>query len=634
MAYNAVYVVGDIPVFYLPVLVQTDEGIGIITQLGQSNRRGYFMQNTVKYVFDNGDRWKYKFDIYEKMGYYGGVEYKKSTGNYYTDIYLGAARYKPVDKDLNNTTLLPEENWYKAIINSRYSFLMRDGANSYYNLAFTWMNNFEFTRQFDNRHEPKNTLEMIRAPIMEIDPERYLKWIFTLGDRGDRHNISLSFERQWRWNDETISPDSVDNYRLKGMYMPHSDKLPVFGLDYSNSFFLFGEPGKKEKAGQLVNWNIHLGGEANKQYYLGEIFKTYYTGNGYYNIDTVFPLFEYLSYSPGVKLGFLAQWVTDPNRETRESSEIAADKNSYEYAEASNTVKLGTINYYFQLAHFYRRSFLEREVTPPFIHEKRNYFEGGLYLFPFSGIDMAVTTAYDARSKFPFDDERLKDINVVNNVFLDIYGLVKNKEEGRGRGLFYSGVIISNNYKYITKSRDQGYNNLDISYTTGNFSLPGIKIVRTAELGYVFFHDFRYSFRDMMSIKWGVEAEISSLWRFGIWCNSQADRAYMYYDEEYNVNIFDDMEKSLYYYDRDKSKGAVFTLRNLTLSVIHDLHCWELGIYYDMKRQVEKVGQGGRDRLVYYDQSVFLALTLKTFSGRGFEKTQIYPLNEAERGEK
>jgi hypothetical protein len=362
------------------------------------------------------------------------------------------------------------------------------------------------------------------------------------------------------------------------------------------------------------------------------MFKTFYRSDGYFNIYTVFPVLAYFTYSPGVKLGFLAEWVEDPNKQTEETSEISADKNSYEYAEAFNSVKLGPAKYYFQLTHFYRRSFLEREVTMPFIHEKRNYFEGGIYLFPFDGIDMAVTTAYDARKEFPFNDERLKDISVVNNIFADLYGIVNHKTPGRDRGLFYSGISLANNYKYITKSGERGYNNLDISYVTGNFSLPGIRNIRTVELGYVFFHDFRYSFRDMMSIKYGMEAEVSRQWRLGIWGNSQADRAYMYYENN-SVNIFDDMEKSLYYYDRDKSAGAVFTLRNLTMSIIHDLHCWELGLYYELKRQVENVGPGGRDRLVYYDQSVFIALTLKTFSGKGFDKTRVYPLSEATRGE-
>lgn len=632
VAYNAVYVVGDIPIFYLPVLVQTDEGIGIITQLGQSDRRGNFMQNTINYVSGNRDKWKYKLDIYEKLGYYGGIDYIKTTSNFYLDIYLGAARYKPVDGNLNNTTLLPEENWYKTIVKSDGIFFKREASNTYYNLNFEWMNNWDFERQFDNRNEPETTLEIIRAPLREIDSRRYLKWIYTLGDRGDRHKISLTFERQWRWND-TLTSEDVGDYNVKGLYMPHIDRLPVFGLNYNNSFFLFGKPEKKSDYVQIVNWDIYLGGESYKQYNLGEHFKTYYRPSGYFNIYTVFPLVEYVTYSPGIKMGFYAEWVKDPNEETRETSEIAADKNSYQYLETSNALKFGLINYYLQFTHYYRRSYLEREVVEPFIHEKRNYFEGGLFLFPFDGIDMSVTTGYDARRKFPFDDERWRDIEVKNNFFLDFYKYINNTVSGKNRGLFFSGLIISNDYKYITKAKTPGYNILDVSYTTGNFTLPGIKLIKSIEVGYNFFHDFRYSFRDMMSIKWGLNVEISKLWRAGIQANSQADRAYLYYDEEHDENIFDDIEKTVYYYDRDRSKGAVFTLRNLNISIIHDLHCWELGLYYDIRRQIEKVGPGSKDRFIYYDQSVFVSLTLKTFAGKGLDKTQVYPLDDASRRE-
>ena len=88
-----------------------------------------------------------------------------------------------------------------------------------------------------------------------------------------------------------------------------------------------------------------------------------------------------------------------------------------------------------------------------------------------------------------------------------------------------------------------------------------------------------------------------------------------------------DLEKTVYFYDKEKSKDPVFTLRNLSVSVLHDLHCWELGFYFTINRYVENVGPSSEDRLIYYDRAFFISLTLKTFTGKEAEKTQVYPLD-------
>ncbi len=626
VAYNAIYTVGDIPLFYLPVVVHTDEGIGIITQFGHSKRRGNFIQNTIRYTTGDGDKLKYKLDIYEKLGYYGGFEYSKREKDFSLDMYFAAARFKPVDEDLNNSSLLEDESWYKVNVLSDLSFFKRKNANSYINLKFEWMNNWDFERSFDNRNEPKTTIEMIRwIPRNVIDVRRYLDWHFTMSDRSDRYNVSLSFKRRWIWND-ILNPDEIDDYSIKGLYEPLYDQLPVFSFVYNGSFALFeGDDGIQKKRGQIFNWNLYLGGNSYKQYLFGEHFRTTYTYNGYYTVNTVFPFLVYFSYTPGIKVGFNAQQVKDPDDETRDASELDADRNTFQYVESAQTLKFGSTKYYLQVTHFYRRSYLEKEVIEPFVHERLNYFEGGLFLFPIDGIDMTVTSSYDARRNLPFEDERWRDVIVKNSVFFDFYSYLKDRSlNSRKRGLFFCGIEVLNNYKYIAKEQTSGYNTFDISFMTGNFSIFGIKNVRNVEVGYNWFHDFRFHFRDMMSIRWNITADISRLWRVDIGGNSQADRSYLLYGEQDGTSPFDEVKKSLYFYDRSRSKNAVFTLRNFHIDLIHDLHCWEVGISYHIDRDIERIGLYNRDRLVYYEQRIFITLRIKSFSEIGLTGAQVY----------
>lgn len=653
VAYNVIYIVGNLPVFYLPVLVHSDEGTGIITQMGDTGRRGTFMQNTVKYTSGDSGKFKYKFDIYEKLGYYGGFEFIKKSRDFNADFYMGASRFKPVDDKLNNTSLLPEENWFKVLLKSDVIFNERKSSNSFSNINFEWMNHCDFETRFDDRYEPMETLKIIRAPSKDIAARKNLEWVYTIGDRGDSHNIFLSFKRKWLWTNQPA--ERIEDYSLMGSYMPVEDTLPVFSLNYNGSFSLF-EGDKNDKSGnadaQVFNWEAYLGSNSIIEYLLnspdenGKYRTKYYsatdTVNGYLNLYTALPFWKYFTYTPGAKCGFIAQQVRGPFHvnnedeniiETRKNSaEDTAEKNTFQYMEASNALNIGVTSYYIQAAHFYRRSYLEREVIEPFVHEKLNYFKYGLYLYPVDGIDMSITTSYDARRKFPFADERLRNIIIHNGLFFDFYRYLDNQKSfsNKNKGLFYSGVAVSNNYTYITKDKASGYNDFDLTFTTGNFSLPGIKLIKSIGVGYHYFHDFRFQFRDMMSVNWNMDADISRLWRAQIGAASQADRAYLYYTDESELGIADDLQNSLYFYDSDKTGESVFSLRDFYINVFHDLHCWELGIFYNIIRRVEKYGPESRDRLIYYEQSVFIALSIKSFAGASLEKTQIFPLGATE----
>ncbi|MFH0975479.1 MAG: hypothetical protein V1874_06815 [Spirochaetota bacterium] len=634
IAFNVIYKVGDVPLFYLPLIAHSDDGVGIITQFGQGGRRGSFMQNTVKYTSENKDKWKYKLDVYDKLGSYGGVEYKSKSTDSSTFIYFAGAKYQYAEpsgsKWVNKP--LPEgenDNWFKVVLNNDYSFNKRNTSYSYSSVKFEWMNNWEFERYYDARREPIASFMMFGYMPPDLKQKSLLNWNYTIGDKSTNHDISLKLSRQWIW-DTTDPLNTVNNYSVKGRYVPYTDQLPVFNFTYNDSFYLFNyNDGNSDYNKQKINWFFNCAGNSTKQYDHGHYYSTEYRPSGYLLINTDFPFLNYFTYTPGIQNGFVAQWVRGPynNDElAKRSAEASAEKNSYEYFEVSNTLKFGLPKYYLQTAHYFRRSYLEKETIEPFVHEKRNEFAGGIFLLPHDDIKMSVTTIYDARVNYPYDDERFKNIAVSNRIFLDFCRLFYDSGSASNRkaGLFYSGIEAVNNYLYITKDRKSGYDTLDLKFTTGNFALPVVKQVRNFEIGYNFFHDYRFPFRDTMSLKWALYIDVVKLWRLEIGSGSQADRAYLLY----NKNFFDDLEKSLYFYDRERSRNAVFTLRNLFINILHDLHCWEVGFFYSVQRKTENWGAENKDRLMYYEQLFFIALTLKAFEGDKLQKTQVYPLEQ------
>jgi len=73
---NVIAYVGDIPVFYFPIFVQslTDSRPTYQFQIGDSGQFGYFMDNTYNWVANDKLRGSVEFDVREKRGYAGGVD--------------------------------------------------------------------------------------------------------------------------------------------------------------------------------------------------------------------------------------------------------------------------------------------------------------------------------------------------------------------------------------------------------------------------------------------------------------------------------------------------------------------------------------------------------------------------------
>ncbi len=73
---NVVVYVGDVPVFYVPIFVQslTDSRPAYQFQIGNSGQFGYFMDNTYNWVASDKMRGSVEFDLRQDRGYAGGLD--------------------------------------------------------------------------------------------------------------------------------------------------------------------------------------------------------------------------------------------------------------------------------------------------------------------------------------------------------------------------------------------------------------------------------------------------------------------------------------------------------------------------------------------------------------------------------
>jgi lipopolysaccharide assembly outer membrane protein LptD (OstA) len=73
LVFNAIYKVGEQPLFYFPLFIQNKFGTGIITSFGESAKEGVYVQNHKVFNF-YGVSHKIRFDIYQRLGFLIGDE--------------------------------------------------------------------------------------------------------------------------------------------------------------------------------------------------------------------------------------------------------------------------------------------------------------------------------------------------------------------------------------------------------------------------------------------------------------------------------------------------------------------------------------------------------------------------------
>jgi hypothetical protein len=251
------------------------------------------------------------------------------------------------------------------------------------------------------------------------------------------------------------------------------------------------------------------------------------------------------------------------------------------------------------------------------IHANKLTFSGGLNFFKTTA---SVSTAYD---------------------------LVVRKDETRDRGrdrfspmnLSFSTspfefLSISESHTYIIETGQSSVNTLSMTLRAPAFRLPYIERISGLSFSVGWSHNYMNIRSNRLTIGLGFNMQISELWSITLSMSSANKELYLYSADsaaEFNQekrSFFKDLLYSFMIWDTDKLKETRFNMQSLNLTLLRDLHNWELRFNTSMSQRVNTIGR----KFTYFDLNFVLSISMKMNIGLTFPE-QRYRYTADERGE-
>ncbi len=244
---NVLVFVGDVPVFYFPLFVQslTDSRPTYQFQIGDSGQFGYFMNNTYNWVANDKMRGSVEFDLREKRGYAGGldVQYFPSLTSdillktYYAQDNLYSKTdpsmpNAPAHGDISNHNVydgVPFDNRYRVAYQHYLQFGPDFSSTAELNLwSDPWITRDYFPSEYQQENQPANfislnqynpnfTISLLASPqvnpffetverLPEFSVESKQQKIFGLPIEYTSQSSVVNFERKFADTDYFRSP--------------------------------------------------------------------------------------------------------------------------------------------------------------------------------------------------------------------------------------------------------------------------------------------------------------------------------------------------------------------------------------------------------------------------------------------
>ncbi len=176
---NVVVYVGEIPVFYFPIFVQslTDSRPTYQFQVGDSGQFGYFIDNKYNWVANDRMRGDVEFDIREKRGYAGGVDvqyYPSQTSDILLKTYYAQDNlYSQTDPSVPNSPAhgditdhnvydgVPYDNRYRVAYQHYLQFGSDFSSTADLNLwSDPWITRDFFQSEYQRENQPANFVSL------------------------------------------------------------------------------------------------------------------------------------------------------------------------------------------------------------------------------------------------------------------------------------------------------------------------------------------------------------------------------------------------------------------------------------------------------------------------------------------
>ena len=244
---NVVAYVGDVPVFYFPLLVQslTDSRPTYQFQIGDSGQFGYFMENKYNWVANDKIRGDVEFDIREKRGYAGGVDvqyFPSLTSDILLKTYYAQDNlYSQTDPSLPNAPAhgsindhnvydgVPYDNRYRIAYQQYLQFGSDFSSTADLNLwSDPWVTRDYFPSEYQQENQPQNFVS-----LNEYNPN------FTIGLLASPQ-VNPFFQTVERLPEFTVDTKQQKIFNSPVMYSSLSSVLN-FQLKYADTTY-FREP--------------------------------------------------------------------------------------------------------------------------------------------------------------------------------------------------------------------------------------------------------------------------------------------------------------------------------------------------------------------------------------------------------
>ena len=643
-AISAVYYVGQTPVFYWPLILQSDTGTGIVTQYGNNITRGHFLQNTWNFTnpLSQGSWWqprkgKLMFDWYQKAGYMFGVNLSRDSDplkyNFDTAIANYKARETAADGGVTNQVKQPDGSygstqyfWYKVKTDIRanlHKSQKDDSVTSAY-LRFEHYKHQNFQLEFGERYEPDLTLNAIYRPrfSQQSAAASSLNWETGIAYTNKDTQVSFRAQRILAWY--RTDPDSDSKYA------PVYDLTPE--LIVSNRMYLMrgGEGFFKG----IVN-RLQLTTQYSRYYkdITSTPVKEFLRNEGFDQVSFYFSFLPWLNLIPSGGVGVLHSYTDQDDAILQR--ELA--RQSYGYMFTTDTLRIGYPFLYAQGIYTQRYSFADRGPDLTFGHNRVQALTTSVIsdLNPYALL--SVTAIRDLRS-YPnalTERERWSDLitraqadyDFIRGFTVNLYGLGQRKYN------HFNGIGILDTATYSIQFDTMNTNDFQFYYRIGGYRLPLMRELTMFKITSTYRHNFINIAESNLRLGFETDILLHDYWRLRLSLNAIADQFERYQtNNPAYVPFFDDAIKSLNPFDSTARTNRILNLESFLVGLEHDLHKWLFRITFASNRRTIFTGAIGRDRTSFLEQTIFISFTLKDLAGVGLPYTEVYRYNPTDAG--
>ena len=605
-AVHVLYNVADVPVFYWPLIFQTDLGTGILTFYGNNRERGHYVQNTYYFglpFFDSYEvlpnQGKLFFDYYQYTGELYGLYLHRNSKNLNYEIDLELANFRHRDQicdfifsgqttcqEVITNFFLSQDGsvtserklWWKINTKLQAEWGKRDGLLQHASLEILEMNHRNFIPEFGLRNEPKNTFEIISfGPTLTTAGTNEIDWRAEYTLNWSQVYLNLQFERRLLWYQRSNETDS--------RYLPTLDTIPK--LQFSSRWQIIEPTDTVFKGSQL---SVSFNGEITRTLTEGQFDRAIYRGDASLSNSYQFVFLSWLSFSPNIKYG-LQYRTTDPGNAVLN---LESRRYNLHSVSVKSPLRFGRSFLYLLTEHEYSYYFLREFQDPTFKNQGRHFLNLALRSDIEQIFVASVETSRDLR-EYPYtlpEHFRWKPLKVLSELNYLITG-----KSIKGDSSTY--LFLNNEYQYLFRYQRHGANDIYLGFSVRNYDLPFFKRLNETSLSIGWYHDFIDLRQDDITLRFKLDISLFSDWRFLWEMSSRADEVDRY---QQGKSFFQDLIDGLNPFQPASAKDTIFNLESLKLTLEHSLHRWLLRVSYQRFRRTVFWGRNLENRATFYEQ--------------------------------